>query len=66
MNLQNMKDSIRSIQVAFCQELTTAWLDAIMDNPTYYLDIKKFDSLRYIISEVKELRYEFSQKHDPI
>jgi hypothetical protein len=66
MNLHNMKDLYRSLHKAFCQEMNSAWLDAIKDNPSYQLDITKFDSLRQLISEVKELRYEVSHKNDPI
>ncbi len=66
MNLHNMKDSIRSIHEAFCQELNTAWLDVTKDNPIYQLDITKFDSFRQLISDVKELCYEFLQEHDLI
>jgi hypothetical protein len=66
MNLQNMKDSIRSIHEAFCQELNTAWLDVTKANLIYQLDITKFDSLRQLISDVNDLCYEFPQEHDLI
>lgn len=55
MNLHNMKDSNRSLHNAFCHELNTAWLGAIKDNPSYRLEIRRFDSLRQMVSEAKKL-----------
>jgi hypothetical protein len=44
-----MKDLIRSLDETFCQELNTAWLDAIKENSSCQLDIAKFDSLSSMI-----------------
>jgi hypothetical protein len=64
MNLHNMKDLTRSLHEAFCQELNTAWLDGIKDNPSYQLDISKFETLRLMISDAKKMGYDFLLNYD--
>jgi hypothetical protein len=59
-----MQDLTRSLHEAFCQELNTAWLDGIKDNPSYQLDISKFEILRLMISDAKKLGYEFLHNYD--
>ena len=64
MNLHNMKDLTRSLHESFCQELNTAWLDGIKDNPSYQLDISKFETLRLMMSDAKKMGYEFLLDYD--
>jgi hypothetical protein len=59
-----MIDLTRKLHESFCEELNNAWLGALKDNPSFQLNIEKFEPIRVMISEAKGLGYEFIHGYD--